>query len=240
MKSFTPEEFNLPDEDIFLKLADLENVMPKETPNLEVGKQEILNDIFNELPEYNNTNNDLTSLNFNDFDLVNNNNNFSIMNLPKIDMSKAKLTPEPNLNIMPKQSCPYAANPVPKNIPLDLNPMLKEVPFGPMKKISNGSFMRPRNKSLFGTLFRNYNNMDIDIEKSIELSSEIQMDTLKIFCGSFIILYIIYPNLQFLNYIDEKDGRRKPRIMVILIIAVVIAIAYFATSSIDVLDQLQK
>ena len=34
MKSFTPEEFNLPNEDIFLKLADLDNIMPKDTPKI--------------------------------------------------------------------------------------------------------------------------------------------------------------------------------------------------------------
>ena len=123
-------------------------------------------------------------------------------------------------------------------------PVLTELPaidMRPMRKVHTSMFQtRNEDTSLLGSLFKNFAGMDIDIEKSIELTSEIQYDTVKIFVISFAILYFLYPNLKFLNYIDEEDGKKKPKMFLIIILSLIISIAYFAASCIDLLDHLQK
>ena len=124
------------------------------------------------------------------------------------------------------------------------HPILSELPTidsRPIRKIHTSMFQtRNEDTSLLGSLFKNFAGMDIDIEKSIELTSEIQYDTVKIFVISFAILYFLYPNLKFLSYIDEEDGKKKPKMFLILILSLIISIAYFAASCIDLLDHLQK
>ena len=123
-------------------------------------------------------------------------------------------------------------------------PVLTELPtidMRPMRKVHTSMFQtRNEDTSLLGSLFKNFAGMDIDIEKSIELTSEIQYDTVKIFVISFAILYFLYPNLKFLSYIDEEDGKKKPKMFLIIILSLIISIAYFAASCIDLLDHLQK
>lgn len=123
-------------------------------------------------------------------------------------------------------------------------PVLTELPtidMRPMRKVHTSMFQtRNEDTSLLGSLFKNFAGMDIDIEKSIELTSEIQYDTVKIFVISFAILYFLYPNLKFLNYIDEEDDKKKPKMFLIIILSLIISIAYFAASCIDLLDHLQK
>lgn len=122
-------------------------------------------------------------------------------------------------------------------------PLLTEIPhsynMNPVGKVYPLMY-ESRNDSVLGSLFKNFTGMNIDVEKSIELTSEIQYDTVKIFFISFAILYFLYPNLKFLSYEDEEDGKKKPKMFMILIISLIISIAYFSASCIDLLDHLQK
>ncbi len=122
-------------------------------------------------------------------------------------------------------------------------PVITELPSidsHPIGKLHPLTFQSSRNDSMLGSLFKNFTGMNIDVEKSIELTSEIQYDTIKIFVISFAILYFLHPNLKFLNYEDEVDGKKKPKNFMIIIISLIISIAYFAASCIDLLDHLQN
>ena len=123
------------------------------------------------------------------------------------------------------------------------HPSITEIPYSsnmnPVRKVYPLIY-KSNDDSVFGSLFKNFTGMNIDVEKSIELTSEIQYDTLKIFLISFAILYFLHPNFKFLNYDDEEDGKKKPKMFMIVIISLIISIAYFSASCIDLLDHLQK
>ena len=194
----------------------------------------------------------ISQLNFNDMPSSKNDSVFVTLQ-DLLDSNNIDLSPDKNLsNFLPNDDMIEYSNAKPEIPRIIMNkplPPLSTLQFNSqmptikaMPKLIEEDIFQPvkKSNSLFGDMFKSYSGIDMDIEKSIELTSKAQMDTLKIFFGSFVILYLLYPGMSFLHIKCEKTNKKRPNYLLIIILSIIISIAYFAASCIEILDQLQK
>ena len=77
--------------------------------------------------------------------------------------------------------------------------------------------------------------------KKSHLITSLEINTLKIFLGTFVILYLVAPKFEMLREQDELNKKvHKPNIFRIALISLIISLFYLGYQGIDILFEFQK
>lgn len=70
------------------------------------------------------------------------------------------------------------------------------------------------------------------------VNEDIQYETIIVFLISFILLYLISPNISFLSYEDKNMNKLRPNLFRIILLSFVIAVFFLMQSNITLLEYL--
>ncbi len=95
--------------------------------------------------------------------------------------------------------------------------------------------------SLLSNNVENFNHKYNEIYKKTYLINDIQTNTIKIFLGLFIILYLVAPKFEILRVEDDLNKKiYKPNMFRIFLISFIISIFYFGYQGIDLLSDFHQ
>jgi hypothetical protein len=95
--------------------------------------------------------------------------------------------------------------------------------------------------SLLSNNVENFNHKYNEIYKKTYLINDIQTNTIKIFLGLFIILYLVAPKFELLRVEDDLNKKiYKPNMFRIILISFIISLFYFGYQGIDLLSDFHQ